>query len=193
MAVPIYQPLDSTQTTITVTITPMSSLVQTGGYVIDSYHVEFFDGSFWSSVQGEDGSFTLDTTAAVIDLTGGDTYKFRVQAHNIHGWGLTSDELVVVASGVPSKPDPIIVTIENLDVKIDWTPPSENFATITAYQVRIVESDGSTFTEQILHCDGTSAYIVSTDFCLIPETVLRAAPYSLLFDTLIEADVRALN
>jgi len=43
--------------------------------------------------------------------------------------------LSVIASGIPEVPGAITVTIENLDVKFAWTTPTNNFNTITAYQI----------------------------------------------------------
>jgi hypothetical protein len=71
-------------------------------------------------------------------LNGGTEYYFRVRAHNIHGWGAWSDILQEVASGIPAQPAPVEVHIVNLDVKISWTAPNMNFATITAYEISIL-------------------------------------------------------
>lgn len=71
-------------------------------------------------------------------LNEGTEYYFRVRAHNIHGCGAWSDILKEVASGIPAQPAPVEVHIVNLDVKISWTAPNMNFATITAYEISIL-------------------------------------------------------
>ena len=135
----------------------------------------------------------MQTTVTTSPLTGGTTYRFKVRAHNIHGWGLWSDEVSEITSGLPDTPSPLNVHIVNLDVNFSWTAPNSNFAAIIAYQITIGQSDGSTFTEQIQYCNGQSSNIVAQSYCLVPETVLRLPPYSLTFDTPITATVRALN
>jgi hypothetical protein len=77
-------------------------------------------------------------TGQLTTVQAGATYKFRVQAHNIHGWGPTSPELSVITSGVPTKPAAIVVSIENLEVKLKWVKPSENFNAITKYEILIL-------------------------------------------------------
>lgn len=193
MQVPVYIPLSSTLTSIVLQLTPLLDYDSIGGYAVDSYHVQYATTSTWSDVQGQDGSFPLTTTVTHSPLIGGTTYKYQVRAHNIHGWGLWSDIMTEVASGIPETPSPVQVHIVNLDVKVSWLMPNENFATITAYEVKIVQNDGATYTAQLNYCDGSLAGIVSQKYCLIPETVLRASPFALPFDYLITAKVRALN
>lgn len=135
----------------------------------------------------------MQTIVTTSSLTGGTTYKFRVRAHNIHGFGAWSNEASEIASGYPATPDAVSVHIVNLEVKITWTAPNDNFAAITAYNILIVQNDGTTFTEQLQYCNGLLSNIVTQTYCLVPETVLRSAPYSLAFDQLITAKVRALN
>jgi len=179
MALPVYVPLSSTLTTIVLDLVPMIEFDAIGGYAIDSYQLQYAVTNAWIDVQGQEGSFSLTTTVSVGSLTGGTTYKFRVRAHNIHGWGSWSNVLQEIASGIPTQPAPVAVHIVNLDVKIQWATPIENYATVTAYEVTILQSDGSTFTQQVQYCNGQSSMIVLQAYCLIPETVLRAAPYSL--------------
>lgn len=98
-----------------------------------------------------------------------------------------------MTSGKPDQPDPVTVHITNLDVVISWEEPTYNFAQITAYRVKLVQSDGVTFTEESTYCDASQQLILLQKFCLIPHSVLTAEPYSLTFDTLIEAKLEAFN
>lgn len=145
MSVPTYVPLSSTLTTIVMQLTPMTAFDLIGGYEVDSYHFQYALTNTWFDVQGQEGSLSMVTTVTTAELTGGVTYKFRVRARNIHGWGLWSDVVTEIASGLPETPVPVTVHIINLDVKIAWTAPNANFATITAYEITIVHSDASTF------------------------------------------------
>ena len=99
----------------------------------------------------------------------------------------------MIASGIPEVPGAITVTIENLDVKFAWTTPTNNFNTITAYQILHLQTDGTTFSEESTSCNGSNSEIVSQTYCLVPESTLRAAPFSLAFDTMIKAKIRAYN
>ena len=50
-----------------------------------------------------------------------------------------------------------------------------------------------TFTPEVLHCDGRSQAIVQKRYCLITMTVLRDAPYSLVFQDYVMVKIRAKN
>lgn len=100
--------------------------------------------------------------------------------------------LTVIASGIPQVPAPVTISIENVAVKIRWTPPPDNFAPITKYLVTVKQSDG-TFSVEPVDCDASQPLIFAQAFCVIPESVLLAAPYSLAYNTLIVAKVRAFN
>ena len=56
-----------------------------------------------------------------------------------------------------------------------------------------MQNDGSTYTEELVYCDASQELIVLQKYCLIPHSVLTAPPFSLTFDTLIQAKVRAYN
>ena len=129
-------PLLSTLETITTQIDASSSAISSGGYVVDSYHFEITAdaGSTWTSLNGQDGSHSLLTQVTSTSLTGGNSYTLRVQAHNIHGWGPLSEELTIIASGIPEVPTPeVVIDIRNLDVWITWVASFNNYSPITAY------------------------------------------------------------
>jgi hypothetical protein len=50
MDVPIYLPLSSTLTTISLSLTPLTDLTSTGGYQVDSYNVQYKTLSTWIDV-----------------------------------------------------------------------------------------------------------------------------------------------
>ena len=62
-------------------------------------------------------------------------YKFRVRAHNIHGWGMYSDEFDLYAATKPAKPDIPTTDISNIFVVISWDKPYENSGTINGYRI----------------------------------------------------------
>ena len=80
----------SSLTTITVEWDELTTGDRNGGSSIDSYNLIWdagTNGASWLNVQGQTGSFSTSTTATVTGLTGGSFYKFRLIAHNVHGWG----------------------------------------------------------------------------------------------------------
>jgi hypothetical protein len=50
----------------------------------------------------------------------------------------------------------VSTTISGLNAVITWAyPPSDNGSEITAYKIFILQEDGSTYTEETVHCDGS--------------------------------------
>ena len=71
MPAPTYIDASSSIDQVTVQIDALSTTTETGGYPIDSYHFEYFDGSSWASIQGQDGSPSLLTVATIAGLVAG--------------------------------------------------------------------------------------------------------------------------
>ena len=80
----------------------------TGGSAIDSYELEYDDGTTasgsatWTALQGATGSYSTLTTYTLSSPTAGTWYRFRVRAHNVHGWSTHSAETAIQAADVPS-------------------------------------------------------------------------------------------
>jgi len=74
----------------------------------------------------------------------GKTYRFRVRAHNVHGWSSAySSETLVLASEPPAKPNPITTEINNKFVRIAWTSYiNNNFEALDKFQVLIEDTSG---------------------------------------------------
>jgi hypothetical protein len=49
----------------------------------------------------------------VTGLTGGVSYKFKVRANNIYGYGIFSEEYTVEAADVPGRPELPVVSLSN--------------------------------------------------------------------------------
>jgi len=88
---------------------------------------------------------------------------------------------------------PVTTTMSGSNVRISWTLPSDGAAAITSYRILIQHSDGSTLSQQINYCDGTSFVIIANRFCEIPMSVLTSSPFSLSQGMLIKATVYAIN
>lgn len=79
------------------------------------------------------------------------------------------------------------------NIIINWTEPANNGAVITRYTISILESDGSTFTEDVTNCDGSDSTIMAARSCTIPITSLIVAPYSLVISDGVYAKISATN
>lgn len=101
--------------------------------------------------------------------------------------------MTITASDVPETPAAPTITLSNTAAKISWTAPDGNGETIDYYRITLRESDGTTFTEDIVNCDGTDATIVSDLYCEVPMTTLLASPYDLSAGDLIIAVIEAHN
>ena len=124
-------------------------------------------------------------------IVGGNTYKFRLRARNIHGWSPASSELTAIASGPPDPPAAPTTSLSSLNVRIQWVPPNDNYGGITAYEISIQDSTGTPQVNTV-YCDGSSEPVFSQRFCLVPMTALRTT-YSLGLGATVAARVRALG
>ena len=112
---------------------------QTGGAPIDSYNLQWDQGTnaqSWYDLTGDGVNFPYSTATTGVFSTGvfaGTTYKMRIRAHNVNGWGDFSTILIIKATGIPGMPLPPTTFIQNLNVKISWTDPVNNFEAITSY------------------------------------------------------------
>lgn len=87
----------------------------------------------------------------------GDDYKFMIRARNIYGNGAYSSEATITAAGVPDNMDTVTTSVVAGEVKIMFTVPSANGEAITGYDIEILQSDGTTYTEETTECEGSSA------------------------------------
>jgi hypothetical protein len=80
------------------------------------------------------------------------------------------------------------------NIVISWTAPlSTNGAAISAYQILIRQSDGTTFTQDTTNCNGALASIRDALTCSIPMTALTSAPWSLATGASVFARIIAIN
>ena len=59
-------------------------------------------------------------------ITAGTTYRFKYRARNLLGSGGYSDIGSVLAASAPEAPNPPNTSTLGLDVKIDWSAPTNN-------------------------------------------------------------------
>jgi len=78
-------------------------------------------------------------------------------------------------------------------VLVSWSLPDTRGSPITAYTIKIRESDDLTFTLSIADCNGSTSTIISSRSCLIPISTLRSAPFNLPWGSSVFAKVSATN
>ena len=81
----------------------------------------------------------------------------------------------------------------NLNIRISWQKPFNNYQPILAYKVLIQNSESTQMIENIMYCDGSKYTETSSNlFCDVPAlSVLRHDPYDLTFNKLVVAQVQA--
>lgn len=148
-----------------------------GGAIIEDYRI-------WMAEQGDDfsvlASGLIDPEYLATGLTFGVTYEFKVESRNSYSYSPYSDTLTLLCA---FKPDPpLVITTANTNdlVTVQWDDPIANGYPIHAYRFFFLESDGVTYTEETVECDGTDANIVANRECTIALLTLRSAPYNLV-------------
>ena len=78
---------------------------------------------------------------------------------------------------------PPTVAYSGTQVRISWTAPFNNGATITQYKIEILQnpSDGTSYFQDLTNCDGSQADIVALLSCTIPMQTLRSMPFNLQY------------
>jgi hypothetical protein len=76
---------------------------------------------------------------------------------------------------------------------VTWVAPYDGGSPITSYVIQLLQSDGVTFSENMLDCNGTKSSVVSTTTCTVPIASMRATPYSLPWGSNIRVRVSAQN
>ncbi len=69
-----------------------------------------------------------------------------------------------------------------------WNKPYDNSASIDIYAVYIQNSAGI-YSKDLTYCNGADSVVIAELKCEIPMSVLRNAPYSLPFNTVVKATV----
>lgn len=155
---------------------------ETGGAAIDSYHLQWDAGTneaSWFDLTGEEGNYyTASSYIFSTDVEPGATYKVRVRAHNLHGWGDWSVPSIVLSTGAPDQPAPPATIINNLNVQISWQDPAHNFEAIDRYQILFKHKSGDAFSEEAENCDGSNAIIFLRKSCEVPVALFVSDDYA---------------
>jgi len=133
----------------------------------------------------------------VTGLTGGVTYSFKIRAYNKYGHGdFTTPEVSINTSQPPEQPAPPTLTVQGGFVKISWDEPTSNHRPVLGYRVEIatrkeLPADPLTFVERSAVCSGETQ--AGVRYCLVKMEDLRAEPFRLTYNTLVQARVSARN
>ena len=194
----MYAPEEGSSTSSTqieVTWQAITSNAHTGGGSIISYQLDWDQGtSSWTDLQGLSSDSTALTYTISSGLTAGTPYEFRLRAKNSFGWGPYSLITTIIPVSAPGTMNTLSTSIVNNYVKLDWAvPPSTNGGAITAYEVVIRQSDGTTFSTETTTCDGADSIVVSNAYCMIPMTTLSTTPFALTYGTTVIVKAKAQN
>ena len=120
-----------------------------GGSAITGYKVEYALSPYSSYTVFNADTGNTNTSISVTGLTDGGSYKFRVTAKNLNGFGTTAGESgVVVTNVVPAAPTIGTMTLSttNTTDSLAWTAPTANGGSaITGYVYQTTTNNGSTF------------------------------------------------
>jgi hypothetical protein len=120
-----------------------------GGSAITGYKVEYALSPYSSYTVFSADTGNANTSIPVTGLTNGESYKFRVTAKNLNGFGTASTPSgVVVTNIVPGAPTIGTMTLSttNTTDSLAWTAPTANGGSaITGYVYQTTTNDGSTF------------------------------------------------
>jgi hypothetical protein len=154
---------------------------------------------YWDAGDAEATTFAELTDALVTSFTvngveGGRSYRFKVRARNIYGYGPYSDETLVIPDDAPGKtaiPTVLLNAVDPTEVEVSWPEPDDHSSPITAYEILFMKANGD-FAHELTRCDGTLTSVVTDRKCSVPMGTIRtltARPR----DSLIRVKVRAFN
>lgn len=117
---------------------------------------------------------------------------FRLRAKNEHGWGPYSVETASIPSNVPDQMNSVSTVVDNTYIKVSWTAPDENGATITNYRILLLAADSLTWLESEF-CKSTDASLVTAMYCYVPMAELTGSRFNLPYNRLISVKAQAKN
>lgn len=123
----------------------------------------------------------------------GATYLFRYRVENIYGASPYSNSQARVAAEVPAQPDQPLTRNTLTSVTVEWTLAFNGGARVTGFIVEMQASSGEWWEEQT-YCNARNDYATIVNrLCVIPMSVLEAAPFNLDQGAQVVARVAAVN
>ena len=161
-----------------------------GGDVILDYRISIADESGVYSYLA-DGLTSAHYTATGLNY--GTVYSFKVESRNSYDYSAFSAPISLLCAIEPAKPLAPTTSIYLSNVIIDWEAPNNHGTEITNYKVYLRESDGVTFTQESVDCDGTDETVKAETKCMVSLFTVIEPPYSLTKGDHIFAKVIAVN
>jgi len=107
-----------------------------GGTPIIDYTVMSLSSDSSTYIERQVGVVGTSITLEGFNL--GITYTFKVKSRNAFDYSINySNEVSILAATNPSQPEKPILSIDNMNVLIDWTSPNPNGSPITSYKILI--------------------------------------------------------
>lgn len=179
----------SYRTSSTLALTWEAGATEGGTPVIDYRVLISDDGVNYSVLQEGETDFHYVATG----LTAGTIYSFVVQSRNAYEYSNDSEVLQLLCAQIPEQPEaPTTTTIAN-QIRVSWPQPITNGSPLTAFKIFILESDGVTYTQESVDCDGNSQTVIDSNQCFIYLDTLTAAPYSLSLNEEVWAKIQTQN
>lgn len=78
-------------------------------------------------------------------------------------------------------------------MKIDWSAPADNGASITSYIIEVKNASGA-WLQNTVYCDGADSTVLTNTECTIPMSILRdSSTFNLSREALVEPRISAVN
>jgi hypothetical protein len=116
---------------------------EAGGAEITSYNLEFNGGAGSTFYEVTGQTFEQLNRVITVVTVPGETYLFRYRIKNIFGLSAGYSPVSKVKSAkAPNMPLTATTSIDGNNIKIEWTPSSENFDAISRFNIEIKTSAG---------------------------------------------------
>ena len=171
---------------------------QNGMTSILSYHLQWdagSNGAVQNELVGESTDYLGTTYTVSSGVSPGARYQFRVRARNNLGWGAFSTWAAVDAANRPGKMAAVTSELDPATggIKFSWVAPDDGKSAITAYTLEIAYGSGPSWSTETVSCDASSSTVMTAKSCVVPMATLRAAPFSMVYGTVVQARARAYN
>lgn len=126
-------------------------------------------------------------------------YSFKVEARNAVGYSEPSEVFTILAAIKPDAPTSVQSTNSGSKVLLSWQAPSEDPVrdygdSIKSYKVYIAHSDMTTYSFDLVHCDGENDhYVIEAAQCEIPMLTLQQQPFALAIGQPVMLKVVTVN
>ena len=122
---------------------------------ITAYVIELVD----SSGRIDESRYAAPASSAeILDLTGGETYRVRVAAENENGRGGWVEERAIPQKIVPPPPDGLAVVESYRGLHVTWEDPAAVGPPITAYLIDLLDSQATVSTRSVSSDDRTAEF-----------------------------------